>query len=95
MMNKIAIGTVIGALSAAAGGVAWYDDRQSAEHDVILQTTTEKRFEANVEITLELIEAKLKLFRTIKEHRELTDDEQAEYDYLIERRRILLGKKST
>ena len=92
-MNKIAIGTLIGILGAGGSGAVWYDSINVGRHDVILQTTSEKRFEANVEITLELIEARLKLYRTIMENRVLTPDEQAEYDYLLERKRILTEKK--
>lgn len=94
-MNKIAIGTLIAICTAGGSGVLWYDNVQVERHDAIIQLTAEKRFSDNVEVTLELIEAKLKLYRTIMEHRELTADEQAEYDWLIERKRILTEKKTT
>lgn len=93
-VQGIAIGTVIAVLTATGGGIAWYDGRQDAEHTFIVETSADKRFSDNVEVTLELIEARLKLYRTIMESRELTSDEQADYDYQIDRRRILLKQKA-
>lgn len=45
------------------------------------------------DVELELIDAKLKLYRAIAERRDLTEDEKAEEEWLKERKRILLEEQ--
>lgn len=93
-VQTLAIGTVISIIAGGAGIGVWYDGTQEAEHEQIQQTSSEKRFSDNLEVTLELISAKLKLYLTIKESRPLTPEEEADEEYLKTRRAILLAEQA-
>lgn len=84
-----AIATIVGILSTAGGGVVWYDNRQTAEHNEMQQ----EQIAADVELDLQRVELELKLLRTIAERRPLTPDEQDRLEYLRELRTVLLDKQ--
>lgn len=84
-----AIGTLIAVVSAGAGGVAWYDDRKQAEHEVIEAT----QVAGDVELSLQTVNLEIKLLRTIQERRELTPDEKDRLSYLLALRTILIEEQ--
>ncbi len=92
-MNKIAIGTVLGVLTAGASAAVWYDGTQQAEHDQIEQDADVERHAGNVELSLQQINLELKLYRAIKERRDLTLDELDRKEYLEALRLILVAEQ--
>ncbi len=92
-MNKVGIGVVISALTAVASGAIWYDGTQQAEHDQIEQTADVERHAGNVELSLQQISLELKLYRAIKERRDLTLDELDRKEYLEALRLILVAEQ--
>jgi hypothetical protein len=98
--TKISLGAIIAIVPLIAGAVAWYDGQQDEEHDAIELAATDAdlvvaqaSYEQNRDVELELIDAKLKLYRMVREHRDLTDDEKAEEEWLKERKRILIEEQ--
>ena len=98
--SKVSIGLIIAVIPLVAGAVVWYDGRQDDEHTAIETNykaadtvVAQASYVANRDTELELIDAKLKLYRMIREHRELTADEKADEEWLKERKQILLKEK--
>ena len=98
--SKISIGVIIALIPLIAGAVVWYDERKQDEHVAIETAAEEDRavvaqvaYVQNREVEIELIDAKLKMYRMLREHRALTPDELADEEWLKERKRILLNEK--
>lgn len=96
----ISIGALIAIIPLIAGAVIWYDKEQTAEHVVIEAEAVagdvqvaQSAYVANRDVELELIEAKLKMYRMLREHRALTPDEEADEEWLKKRKSILLEEK--
>lgn len=85
----ISIGVLAVAIPLVASAVVWYDGRQDEEHNAIVA----QHVAGDVELSLQQIELELKLYRTIKERRELTPDEEDRKAYLESLREVLLAEQ--
>ncbi len=92
-MNKIAIGTVLGVLTAGASAAVWYDGTQQTEHDAIETELDAEIHAGGVELGLQQIKLELKLYRSIEERRQLTPDELDRKEYLEALRLILVAEQ--
>ena len=88
-VNKVAISTVISLVTLIGGGYAWELSRQ----ETVVQEVTQQMVMGDVELDLKRVELELKLLRTIKERRPLTEDEKDRYEYLKSLRTILKEKQ--
>lgn len=96
----ISIGVLGLVIPLIAGSVIWYDKEQTAEHVVIEakavaqdMMVSQAAYEANRDVELELIDAKLKMYRMIVERRPLSADEAADEEWLKTRKGILLQEQ--
>lgn len=94
------IAAVVGALGGGVSGVGFSRADAEAQRDELrdefLAADEGRAVEAEVariDLQLEQIEAKLKLYRTIEEDRPLTPDEQADREYQIENRQLLRARR--
>jgi uncharacterized protein HemX len=92
-MNKIAIGTALSIITAAAGAGVWYDGTQQAEHEAIETELDQEIHAGGVELSLQQVELELKLLRAIQERRALTADELDRKAYLEAYRLILVAEQ--
>lgn len=87
--GKISITTGI-VILVAIGGAYAYDKNERAQ---IHEEMTHDMIAGNIELDLQRVELELKLLRTIKERRTLTEDESDRRKYLQDLRRVLLAKQ--
>jgi len=94
------VAAVTGALGGGAAGVGFSRADATAQRDELrmefaaadVQNAVDAELE-RIALQLDQIEAKLKLYRTIEETRELTADEVADRDYLLENRALLRERR--
>jgi hypothetical protein len=102
--TKISIGALVVVVPLVVSGVWGYEAHRDSEmqtaHAAMALAAEEARMEvqqmsyaASRDTELELIDAKLKMYRMLREHRELTEDELADEEWLKERKRILLEEQ--
>lgn len=89
-MNKVSIAVVISGLTLLGAAYSWDLDRESKVHDGIRLDMVM----GDVELDLQRVNLELKMLRTIKERRPLTNDEQDREDYLKKLRMMLIERQS-
>lgn len=91
--TKISLGAIIAIVPLLAGAAIWYDGTQNKAHKEIKTSVTAQSFAGDVELSLQQIELELKMFRMIKERRQLTEDEQDRKAYLEALREIIVAEQ--
>jgi hypothetical protein len=95
--TTVSIGALVVLLPAIGSALWGYEKHRDTEVALATSEATTEVAQAsytqNRDVELELIDAKLKMYRMLREHRELTEDELADEEWLKERKRILLEEQ--
>jgi len=83
------ITTVCVFLGLMGGAYAYDQNQREKQHAAIIS----EMIAGNIELDLQRVELELKLLRTIRERRALTEDEADRKRYLIDLRKVLLTKQ--
>jgi len=89
-MNKVTIGTVIAGLGLVGAGYAYDVDIRGEQHEIIASNA----HVSSVELNLQIVQAELKMYRSIQERRELSSDELARVEFLKTKLLILLAEQA-
>lgn len=92
-VKGISIASVAAVLGLLGTGYGFDLKARATQHDDIKADYTQKLFAGNVELDLQSIQLELKMYRSIKERRVLTDDELDRVEFLKSKRAILIAEQ--